>query len=263
MIAQYTFENGTVSLSAGTIVDSSGNGNNATAIGAPVYNSGVPANPIPQTGDPNLVSLGFGPGFGTGASDGITFNYAFPFETDSNATLEFYIDPSSTASEQDLFWTTTGGGDTNRFNIGIGGGGGVFMDYRSADGSLNSIAGTTGGVITAGQWNFVAIVKSGNDYSIYVNDLAPVTGTGSLPLPTSLAWTFNGRDVYNGTACCQFSGLLDNIRLSDQALTTGQFLEDSSAVPEPGSFVLSGLSMILFGWLAFMRQTIGRSSTRR
>jgi hypothetical protein len=144
--------------------DSSGNGNNGTAFGGnrlahlpfPAYSSSVPVSTIPQTGASDTFSLSLG------GNDGVSFNYAFPFDTDTDATLEFYLDPSSVGAEQDLFWTTTNGGDTNRFNIGIGAGGSFFLDYRDSSGAIDSVTGTNLGVITPNAWNFVVIVKSGD-----------------------------------------------------------------------------------------------------
>ena len=42
-------------------------------------------------------------------------------------------------------------------------------------------------------------------------------------LPTSVMWTMNGR-VYADSGCCQFGGLLDEVRLSNVALSPEQFL---------------------------------------
>ena len=60
-VAYWRFEDGAANAAAsgtGTILDSSGNNLNGTPVSGPVYTS-VAVNPIPQTGDANLRSLGF------------------------------------------------------------------------------------------------------------------------------------------------------------------------------------------------------------
>lgn len=229
----------------GNLLDSSGNGNNAAVLtGSPGYSNNVPVSVVPGTGQPNTQSLSLG----TGAS--IAVSSAFPFDYLPDATLEFWVNPNSVSSEQDLFWTTTGGGDTNRFNIGIGAGGGVFMDYREPGGTDHSLV--SGGSVSANQWTFVAIVKSGNTYTLYVNDVDVSQVTDSSPtLPTSTGWTINGRADEDGTSCCQFSGLLDEVAIADQALAPSQF-ED---VPEPGTLLLT--ISALGGLFAARRRTGG------
>jgi hypothetical protein len=238
VIDYYRFEN--------NLTDSGTGAHNATVLaGSPTFSSTVPAATIPQTELSDTKSLSMA------TSDALLFSYAFPFDTLTNATLEFYIDPSSVSSEGDVFWTTTGSGDQNRFNIGISAGGGVFVDYRDNSGNPGALHLSLGsaGTIAANQWSFVAIVKSGNSYSIYLNNLSPVTIVDSSPnLPTSTGWTINGRATEQPSSCCQFSGLIDEVRISDQALSPSQFLNrtPSSSVPEPASIALLGLGVIVF-----------------
>jgi len=235
VIDYYRFEN--------NLIDSGTGAHNATVLaGSPTFSSSVPAATIPQTGQSDTKSLSMA------TADALLFSYAFPFDSLTNATLEFYVDPASVSSEQDLFWTTTGSGDQNRFNIGINSSGSLFMDYRDNSGNpgvLHLSLGSAASSITANQWNFVAIVKSGNSYSIYVNNLSPVTTVDSSPnLPTSTGWTINGRATEQPSSCCQFSGLIDEVRISDQALSPSQFLNSSpSSIPEPASLALLGLGL--------------------
>src|ERR1700730_9147072 len=70
----------------GTILDSSGHNLNGTPVNGPVYRTDVPANPVPQTGAPNNLSLQF---------DGISQRVTIPdnplFELTHRLTLEVYI----------------------------------------------------------------------------------------------------------------------------------------------------------------------------
>jgi hypothetical protein len=239
-IDYYRFEN--------SLADSGSGGNTPVLNGTLTFSSNVPTTTIPQTGQADTASLSLD------SSTYLTFSYDFPFDTLTDATLEFYVDPASVAQEEDIFWTTTGTGDQDRFNIGIAADGAIFMDYRDPSGVLHQLGDTPTGEITADQWNFVAIVKSGDTYSIYVNNNSPVTTTDSSPnLPDSTGWTINGRSAEQPeTSCCQFSGLIDEVRLSNDALNSSEFLDSSAtAVPEGGTFVLFGLGLIALGMLRF------------
>ena len=206
----------------------------STLSGTPTFSANVPAAQIPLTGVADTQSLYLSSG------SSIIVNSAFPFDTSANATLQFYVDPNSIGSEQDLFWTTGAGGDANRYNISIDASGEIGMDYRSADGTLHSIGGTAPGTIAAGVWTAVAIVKQGDTYTIYINGVDAGSGTDNSPnLPTSTEWTINGRGPLNST-CCEFSGYVDNVVIDNTALTPNQF---QSFVPEPASLAVFGVGV--------------------
>ena len=64
--------------------------------------------------------------------------------------------------------------------------------------------------------------------------------------PTSTGWTIDGRQIC-GCSSGSIAGLLDEVRLSDVALTPSQFLDasPSGSTPEPGSFALLGTGTLL------------------
>ena len=155
-IASYLFETGPNGAAITSVVDSSGNGLNGTILtGSPTFSSNGP----PGGGS-------FSGNFGS--NDAAAFAYTFPFNTQTNATLQFWVNPGfSTGHEGDIFWTTTGSGDTNRFNIGINPSAQPFIDYRSSSGVLHPLA-TSSVAIAANQWSLIEYDKQGNDYSIFV-----------------------------------------------------------------------------------------------
>ncbi|MCE5307753.1 MAG: FG-GAP-like repeat-containing protein [Acidobacteriales bacterium] len=232
----------------------SGSGARAGSVlaGTPSFNGNVPAAVIRRTGQANTASLSLN------TSTALVFDYPFPFNTLTNGTLEFYVNPSSFATSPNFFWTTTNSGDANRFNLGITTNGSIFFDYRDQGGTLHQMGVTASGGIIANQWNFVAIVKTGNSYSIYVNNLAPVVKVDSSPnLPTSTRWTINGRGTVEGmewSQLSQFSGLIDEVRLSDQALSPAQFL--NSTLISSSTTLASTPNPALFGATVTLTATV-------
>jgi hypothetical protein len=255
-VAYYRFD-------GSNLVDSTGvsahNGTVWSGGGTPGYSSNVPVNTVPLTGAADTTSLSLA------TNDTIDFNYAFPFNG-TNGTLEFWIDPDtsgpSTYGDHDIFWTKTTGGDSNRFNISINSNThGLGMDYRDSTyfGIQHGVISTPRNSIPDGVWTFVAIVKSGDNWSVYLNGSSSPVSTSTTPgenYPTSSGWTIDGRQIC-GCDSGSIAGLLDEVRLSDVALSPSQFLDASPAtgVPEPGSFALLGTGLVFASFL--LRKTRG------
>jgi hypothetical protein len=236
-IAYYRFETGPAGAAASSILDSSPNNLNGTIFGtAPTYNSGVDVTHVPQTGRVNNFSMTFNP------AQAARFAYPFPFHTFSSATLEFWINATD-ATGWDVIWTTEASGDQNRFNVYVAGSGGpssseACIDYREPNGTIHVLGCSGPGTVPANEWSYVAYIKNGNDYSIYVNSsatghvttLASDITDASPNLPTSTVWTINGRTVING-CCGGVGGVADELRLSNQALSPSQFLITAPVFP--------------------------------
>jgi len=239
-VAYYRFDGSTLN-------DSTGNAsqNGTMSSGSASYSSTVPGATVPQTGQSNTQSISLG------ASNYPLFNYAFPFDTLANATLEFWVNPSQLNGENDMFWTTLGSGDQNRYNIFLGSAGDFRMDYREPAGNLHTLADVANAV-SIGQWTFLAITKSGSTYSVYVNNATTPSSTvtdSSPNLPTSSGWTLDGRSLAGNCSTCTFFGLMDEIRISDTVLDPSQFLiAQSGSVPEPSSMLLMLGGGLLLAW---------------
>lgn len=94
-------------------------------------------------------------------------------------------------------------------------------------------------LVQTGVWQHIALVKTPGEYSIYVNGVLDYSGT--LPPGTDGPYGFPGSDNTGdrtiGGDSGTFRGYLDEVRISDTALTPDQFL----IVPEPGTLGLLGL----------------------
>ncbi len=217
----YRFENGTANATAagsGSIVDSMGSGQNGTPSGTVTYSSDVPLSTVGGAADTLSLNLA--------TSGSVQFPGAFPLNSLTNATLEFYIKPTGTGSEMDFLWTRTDSNDANRFNMGVvtsGQSRTIFLDYREPNGTLHSVAPSI--AIAGSGWTHVAVVKSGNTWTAYANGVqqGQAVTDASPNLPTNTGWTLNGRGLN------QFVGLLDELRISNSALTPAQFLVPPSA----------------------------------
>jgi hypothetical protein len=211
------------------------------------YSSSVPVSPLPQTGQSNQFSLNFNSSASaTFPSQDFIFHRAF-----GDATLEFWGNlPQQPTVAGSLFWTRTDATDNNRFNLQVNTLSGVTFlgfDYREPGGDLHTllpgdapfgIAGPL--VVTLDTWTHVAITRDGNTYQFYRDGVLIHTATDVNPnLPDFPAWTLNGRP---GSS---FVGLVDELRFSDRALSTDEFLRaPSAAIPEPSSLTLFGLGVV-------------------
>jgi hypothetical protein len=191
--------------------------------GQPHYGLSVPLPVVPRTGADNTGSLS------VSSTDALLFSPGFLFDTEPFATLEFWVKPAVAGGESDIFWTSPSSTDINRFNIGIFDDSISqnlpFIDYRDSAGTTH-VLGNSQVSIPAGEWSFVAYVKSRDTYSIYINSsttqgktvLVSRVTDGNPMLPMSAQWTVNGRPGFG------FTGELDEIRISDKALKPAQFL---------------------------------------
>jgi hypothetical protein len=230
VVSHYRFEEGSAGTSASTIVDSVGTFN-GTAVGAPVYSADVGTSYIDSIGAANNTSLAF-----SGASS-IDFSNTFIFHTPGNSTLEFSIkfnNPAHTA----IFWTRPDNTDANRYNIYTDPVNNIGFDYRAPGGSLHA-SSNPAATLTPDEWANIVIRRNGNVYETFLNGVLQASVTDSSPdLPTSVGWQISGRDGF------RLDGLLDEVRMSDSALTESQFLM-SIPVPAPSALLIFVLGVVM------------------
>ena len=176
--------------------------------------SDVPVSQIPNTGESNSLALELN------SNDTVQYNSIFPFHEPGDATLEFWLKYTPRA-HQSVFWSRIGNTDRNRFNIFVNRNGTFGFDYRSPSGSLHRLvgSGSSGIDIEPNSWTHLAIVRTDNVYDLYRNGELVVSATDNNPnLPNSVGWEIAGRSGFS------YDGLIDEIRFSNRALSSSEFL---------------------------------------
>ena len=221
---------------AATTVTNSEPGPDALANGAVAYSADVAVSHVATAGDgrPNAVSL---------ALDGNVGTYVeFPEAADiqpgagGGFTVEAFIKPTDVsgyqvvASEWDdgapgagdpnqRVWALTLTGDQIRFDTSPTG------PYVGGNKAQTDVPG---GVVQAGQWHHVAGVydQATNTNKVYVNGTLVATQTLASQgvFLNDIANLRIGAAHYFGSQQANFGGVLDEVRITQQALAPGQFL---------------------------------------
>jgi xylan 1,4-beta-xylosidase len=265
------------------VADSSGNGNSLSVWSEAswagyVYRTDLPAGTVPQTSAANHFSIQNGgsyPGMFTGSE-------AMRTMTPAAFTIEASFKPE-TGGYRNIVGRDSRGATSNDMNLAalycqIIPGDAVAIKFADVSGVWHEAVSAAGAVrgfaypdTSAGHWYHMAAVSDGSLLSLYLNDVDAGTGyqlvaqadmTGSsanTALTAGLGsggdWTAGtwsvGRGLYAGGHGDRAYGLIDEVRISDSALSVNQFL--FSVVPEPAS--LASLSLLVLGLLARHRGT--------
>jgi hypothetical protein len=144
----------------------------------------------------------------------------------SNFTVEFWIylsDGSAPAAE--MFIWAQHVDTSNEHNIRINGTSGSIRYFVKESPSVSITSNTA--VLGNSTWNHVAVVRSGNDYYIWIDGVDQVaSGSPDADTPGTLAG-----DVYigqRGNGSTYLNGYIDEIRISDIARYTTGFTPSST-----------------------------------
>ncbi|HYO25274.1 MAG TPA: LamG-like jellyroll fold domain-containing protein [Lacipirellulaceae bacterium] len=256
------------------VPDVSGNGNTVWAwehaFAGHTYQSDVPAATVPQTGAPNGFSVINAGGFPA----------MFTWSRQSVPTVDVEtIKPLAWTIEASIKSTNIGGnrtfvgrdgnrdaatGDANRAPLYFKTLNGVLQIlFTDEAGNVYDLSDPTG-ALALNTWYNVAAVSDGTTLSLYKDSGAGYQLVNSLALMATDArlnyddggstsagdaqwgWTI-GRGRYGGATgqgdghVDRWLGSIDEVRISDSALTPSQFL--FAAVPEPGSLALAGMGL--------------------
>jgi hypothetical protein len=215
--------------------DSSGNGNNGTAIGSSTYVTTPFPNTIPQTGASNQYALY------PGSHGGVLL---------SGATAPILAPTFTFEASFDLTSVNPNTGDVKPIFRCEGNGTGILaVELLDLDGSgttddllvemSNDTLEQVADGLSINTPYFVAETYDGTTAKLYLN--------GSLIESTPFT-NFSGSGTYNAaigddvTGDLNFPGYIDEVRISDVALSPSQFL-DVVSIPEPSSLGMSGLAI--------------------
>jgi hypothetical protein len=258
----------------GQVPDVSGNGNTLSAWseggGAGfAYRSNVPYPTIPVLGLTNTLSVkntGGGPAMFTTSSVSMPSGIDAETMTPSAFTVEASYKPETGGHR------TVVGRDARNIATANAGFAALYLQVRpdnSVGIQFTDVAGNTHSAFSApgfvvgfnfptdnegntGTWYNLAAVSDGSTLSMYVNN-ALVASTAIVSADPSLAvgttsggdwhageWSV-GRGLFNGGHADRGYGLIDEVRISNSALSPAEFL---SAVPEPATASLVAIGMI-------------------
>ena len=232
LVAAYSFSEG----SGATVADASGNGNTGTIVNATWTNSGKYGNALAFNESNARVDI----------SDSTSLRLS------SGMTLEAWVQPSIVNSTwRDVVYK----GNDNYYLAGT-----------SPNGSLPAV-GATGGTtiygnsaLTVNTWAHLAATYDGANLRLYLNGIQVANQARTVNLTTSANPLQIGGDTIFGQ---YFSGLIDEVRVYNRALTqteiqtdmntpVGPTTPDTQAPTTPGSLsgsVISG-TQINLGWTA-------------
>lgn len=264
-VAHWTFEEGTANTYVpgpagngtyiGSMLDVSGNGNHLSPWNGTTfyYRSTVPSGTTPQSGAANTRSIQNANSFPSSTTVGTRINGWSP----AKWTIEATIRPDNVSGVKTMV-----GRDSRYFpastNYSV-------LYFELVDSALhcrfNDATGTTwevtsaSGAITATNWQAVAATSDGSTLAIYKKNLTAgepsytLLGSTDISASTNPALAIGASDgadwnagefsvgrglEWGGVHGRRFLGYLDNIRLSNIALGTGEFLH-SNPPAAPGS----------------------------
>lgn len=255
VLAYWQFEtnSGNATTNGQTITsadDSSGNGYTLSNLSTPTTPSAFQTNtgqffsPVPQTGATNSFFASINENGLTTAANGILNGVG-------TYTIELsFRRTGATGGAQRVLFDSRATSGANGFSIELSDGTPDNLRF-SRPGFGTSV--TTGLGLALNTTYSLAMVKTGSTAQIYLGSTLVSTLTG-FDAGTSLAGQAISIGSYKDNTNL-LPGFIDQVRISDTALTTSQFL----SVPEPSTAAM----LVAFGGLFFLRRKFARSGGMR
>ncbi len=238
-VGYWRFEEGAGSAA----VDSSGFGNTAIINKGNLHSTDVAVSPIPATGAPNIYSLQL-----NGSGQFALVADSPSLQPTKAITIEAYVkldrDVVANASIVGRQFSNT---HEDNFALGLRGHEGVtgfnypFLVLQIDGASLNVDIDTP---LTVGQWHHLAGTWDGSNMSFYLDGLlkGTVAAAGTISYPVSNPVVLGADNEASGNLEWFFPGRIDEVRISDVALSPSQFL--TSPVPEPATLALAWIGAL-------------------
>lgn len=241
VVADWRFQEGAVGQPAsGPIIDSSGQAANGTAFNGPAYSSNVPFATVPQTGQADNMSLSF-----NGVNQRVFVPDSPSFALTHSLTVEALVDVTGSHGGYVLFRGDDRGG-LDPYTLSIQGNGSNLSANFGITNAANAWAGISAPIPGVHQW--LDLVGTLDDATgilrLYINGVQVAsTVTAVRPLATLDPSQNPGLGIGNTQSANYnnyFSGLINEVRICDVALTPDQFLDST-----PGNFVVTDNGIVL------------------
>jgi len=134
-----------------------------------------------------------------------------------------------------------------------------LLQFEQYDGAKNLVSVSSINTLNSGQWYYAAAVNDGSQLSLYLDsndgngyilqgstavDKPLYQGDGGYDTPTSGDWSQSwtvGRGQFDGNAADFFTGIIDEVRISNAALSPSDFLFATSPVGVSGDYNNDGV----------------------
>jgi hypothetical protein len=255
---------GLIPAGPGTVLDSSGNGNNMKTYD-PTFTSATYSSSVSplalRSGLANTLSLDFGPGGDDAGQNDDNYSEGAAINSQSFGamTVELAFNMHAIGGWQALFGKDGKPTDSPvpPFKVLIRDDGfpgdvphQLFIEWIDGDGDIHNVASHQ--TVVANSWYHMAFTLTESTAELYVadetgnyklldsltgQDFAGAAGNVLFNDPTNFSV---GRGMFNNGVTDWSNALIDEVRISDLALARNEFL----FVPEPTSLLLAGLAVV-------------------
>jgi hypothetical protein len=214
-LAYWRFEDGTGTTAA----DSSGNGNTGTLENGALFSTNTPLTNVPRTGAANTGSVQL-----NGTNQSVVIPDSPTLEPTTAITLEAWVELTSANGTAAIVSRQFSSGAVDSYQIGFRPN--LFFGLTNASGQPQTIDTNTS--VALNQWHHVAGTWDGSTMRLYLdgNQIGSAPFSGPIGYLASNPVIIGADEDGSGgnPDCCFLPGNLDEVRISDVALTPAQFL---------------------------------------
>jgi len=159
--------------------------------------------PFSQTGWSNYFN---------GSSDYLTApaNAVFDFSS-GDFTVEAWVNPTTSGTERAIISKWNNSGATQSWLLELNSSNIPLFYYSTTGSDLPVLTGTT--AISANTWTHIAVTRSGNTWTIWVNGVSSVSSTITSTIYTASATTVNIGRYYGAASYAYWPGYISNARV--------------------------------------------------